>query len=301
MQRIIDFVVKYRDYITLTALAVISLSLISLGDTNKIGGFRTIIIGTVGWIQNLFSWIPNPVALESENRALRELNLELSSEVIRMRQALLENHNLRELLELKKRQAQDYIFADVVGKSSIEMRNYIIIDKGRKQGIETGMSARTDAGLVGVVIGVDNNFSLIESIMNPNVKVSAKIQRNGYNGVVVWEGGEEFLMKNMPKSFDVKSNDLVVTTSFSSKYPADVPIGTVTDVRQEAGELFLKVKVKPFVNFSTLEQLAILKFIPNKEIHQLVQEVEETIKKRKAPPTKNEKLKIFDTKQKKSP
>lgn len=59
-------------------------------------------MGGIGWMQTAFSWIPNPLALKNENAALRELNLQLSDERAKIRQAIVENDKLRKMLEFKK-------------------------------------------------------------------------------------------------------------------------------------------------------------------------------------------------------
>ncbi len=299
MQRIIGFVEKYKEYFTFLALVVISLSLISMGNVTRIGGFRTVVIGGMGWFQNIFSFIPNPVALKSENQALRELNLQLSSEVTRMRQSVLENKNLRQMLELRKNLDKSFVISEVVGRSTIEMRNYLTLDKGRNQGIEEGMPVRNDAGLVGVIIASSGNYSLVEMLKNRDVKVAAKVQRSGYPGLIVWEGGEEFTMKDMPKSYDVKVGDLIISSDFSNKYPQGIPIGQVVKANEEKGELFFKVLVKPLVNFSTLEQVFVLKYLPNPEHNQLIKELDEKLRLRKAPAQREDKINLPEEKKSK--
>jgi len=278
MQKIINFIVQFKEYISLLALIVLSLSLISLGDTSKIGGFRTVVIGTVGWMQELFSFVPNPRALEIENQAIRELNLRLSTEVTRMRQAILENEKLRKMIELKDRSDKQLIAAEVVGKSSVELRNYATLDKGRNTGIDYGMSVRTDAGLVGVIVGMTDNYSLVELISNRNVKISAKFQRTGINGIVVWEGGEYLQVKNIPESFDIKKGDEIVTSNFSNKYPNDIPIGKVSKIEMDPGSLFKKVYVKSNVMFSSLEQVFVVKEQPDPYRSALLKDMEDRLR-----------------------
>lgn len=284
MQRIINFVVRYKEYITFVALVILSFSLITMGDVSKIGGFRTIVVGSIGWVQNIFSWIPNPTAMQSENIALRNLNLELSTEVVRMRHALLENKNLKELLELKKNTEFETIAAQVVGKSTIQMRSYLTINKGINAGIEKGMTVRNDAGLIGVVIGLTKNYSLIELITNRDLKIAGRVQRNGIDGIVTWEGGLNFAFKNIPKSFDLKSGDTILTSNNSNKYPAFIPIGVVSEVSDSPNELFQKIVINPFVNFSYIEQVFVLKYIPDPERNELMKEIDELLKARAAAP-----------------
>ncbi len=277
IQNLINFVTKFKVYISFTALVIISLSLISIGDVSRIGGFRTIIIGSMAWMQSALSWIPNPNALQNENRALRELNLQLSTEVIRMRTALIENNILRQMIDFRDNTNDSLISVEIVGKSSIELRNYSVINEGENKGIKTGMAVRTDAGLVGTIVGTSANYSLVEMINNRNVKISAKILRTNINGILIWNGGEFFSMNNIPTSFDVKEGDVVLTSEYSDKYPNNVPIGIVYKVKDEKNSLFFNVKIKPYVNLSTISQVFVVKNIPDLERHLLIKSYEDKL------------------------
>jgi rod shape-determining protein MreC len=300
MQSFIEFIIRFKSYISFAALVVISLSLISMGNVNKIGGFRTLVIATFGWVQEGFSWIPNPAAIQNENNALRELNLQLSNEVTRMRDAVVENKALRSLLELKKKSDNELIAVSVVGITKVQLRNYLIIDKGKSQGIESGMAMRTDAGIVGTIIGVSDNYSIVETIMNSDVKISSKCLRSDYKGIIVWEGGQYLLMKDVLQSYDVKKGDIIVTSDFSNKYPVNVPIGKVVETGEEEGHLFLKVVVKPFVNFETLEEAFVIKSLPDFERIQLIRELDEKLKLRRMEAGRKDKLIFRNEKAKKS-
>lgn len=274
MSRIGAIISRFKEVIVFTGLVLVSLIFISNGNLSQMGGFRTIVIGGIGWFERAFSWIPNPGALQSENRALRQLNLQLSTEVTRMRKAMIENERLREMIEFKKKSPNSLISSEVVGKTSIEMRNYITIDRGGADGIKKGMPVRTDAGLVGVVLGYSQNYSIIEVIRNRNVKISAVVQRTGYNGIVVWEEGEYFYLNNIPSSFDVQKGDVVLTSNYSNKYPVDIPIGEIVDVRNDPSTLFHKIYIKPFVNFNTISEVFVIQQVPDPERTRLIKQIE---------------------------
>lgn len=274
IQRFFEIITQSKEFITFVILAVISLTLISNGNISQIGGFRTIIIASTGWFQDAFSWIPNPGALKSENRALRDLNLQLSSEVTRMRKALIENENLREMLGLKDTTDLPLILTEITGKSSLQLRNYITLNKGNIAGIQRGMSVRTDAGLVGSIIGVSDNYSIVELLTNRNVRVSIKILRTQLDGILYWDGGEVFKIKNIPNTFDVQVGDFVMTSNYSNKYPPDIPIGQIVEVGDAQGTLFYSIIVKPNASFETMEQVFVIKQIPDSERIFLLQELE---------------------------
>ncbi|MFC2130150.1 rod shape-determining protein MreC [Bacteroidota bacterium] len=281
MQRILKFIKNYKEYFTFAFLVIVSLSIISVGDVTKLGGFRTVVIGSLGWLQDVFSWIPDTGALKSENKALRHLNLQLSNEVITMRTAIIENTKLRELIDLKKDIKYETETAEIIGKSNIELRNYYTLNKGENDGIREGMAVRSDAGLVGIIAGITKKYSLVELVINKNVKIAAMLQRSRYDGILAWDGGNYFSLKNIPKSYDIKVGDTVVTSNFSNKYPCDIPIGHVVSTSDLPGDIYARINVRPFVNFTTLEQAFVLKYIPDIERRMLIQDIDNKLKIRK--------------------
>ena len=278
MLQLFNLIVKFKDYAALTLLAIISLLLISMGDVSKIGGYRAFVVGTIGWLEEAFAWVPNPDALKTENRAVRELNLYLSSELMKSRQALSENKKLREMLDFKQGIDYPVISAEVVGKSTIELREYVTINKGKNEGIRRGMAVRTDAGLAGIVEVVENEYSLIETLNNQQVKISAKIERTGINGILAWGGTKYFNLQNIPKSYDIKVGDELLTSNYSRKYPPGIPIGKVIKVEDDKSTLFHKIYIAPNVSFPTMEQLFVIQYVNDPERLNLIKKMEERLK-----------------------
>lgn len=282
MKKILDFFARYKVYFAFLVLTAVSLALIAGGDANKIGGFRAAVIGSIGALQNAFSKAPNPIATKSENRALRRLNIELSEEVTRMRKAGVENKRLRAMLDLIANSERNYIVAQVVGMSSIEMRNYATLNKGSADGVKTGMAVRTDAGLVGSVYGASSNFAMVELIDNRGSRIACRAVKSGVEGILAWRGGTVFELKNIPKSFDVEAGETVLTSNYSGKFPEDVPVGRIIEVKNDPGETFLTVSVEPFSELHRLEEVFVIDELVDPERLKLVEEIEEKIERRKS-------------------
>ncbi|MFN3305898.1 MAG: rod shape-determining protein MreC [Candidatus Kapaibacteriota bacterium] len=299
MQRIFDLILKYKEHILFLGLIFISLSLLLLGDINRIGGFRTLVVASLGWFQKNVLLIPNVSALKSENSALRELNFFLSQRVMNARIFEIENQALRNLLGLKQRVDAPFEIAQVIGAVAIDMRNYIIIDKGVKSGIDKYMTVRNDAGLVGSVVISSDNYSLVEIILNAKVKVPAMNLRNGVFGTINWDGANRLLFRDVPKFVDVKVGDTIVTSKHSLKYMPYVPIGTVVSVESEEGELFAVIGIKPFVNFPLLEEVFVIKKVIDPEIVTLIRKYEQFLMNTNLPPDKSQKLKPRELMEKK--
>jgi len=280
MDKLISFFYKFKDYLTFLILNILCLFLIYNSDSIYLGGFRSLIVNYLGWTQESFSFINNPIILKSENRALRDLNLFLSNEITNARVVQLENEKLRELLNFREKETKDYISAEVVGKSNVSLRSFFILDKGIEDSVKFGMSCRTDAGLVGVINFVSSNYSILEIIRNKHISIAIKIQRNAINGILVWSGVDNvFEIKNIPVSYDVKVNDIIITSDFSNKYPNEIPVGKIIKVENINGSLFYTIKVKPFVDFYNLEQLFIDKKLPNVEKNNIILDLIDRINK----------------------
>ena len=265
MRRLLEFLFRFKEYAALCGFTFISLIMMNFGNTTELGGYRSIVVGGIGWMQSAFSWIPNPIALKNENAALRELNLQLSDERAKIRQSIIENAKLRKMLEFKKASNIPLISADIVGKTTTEARNYATINRGEDDGIEVGMPVVTDAGLVGLIVGTSDDYSVVRLLINRESRIAGKIQRSRIDGILIWDGEDALTMKNIPKSYDVQVGDEVLTSSYSNRYPSNIKIGTVMETRDDGTSLFRRILVKPSVNFITLEQVFVLKLLPNPE------------------------------------
>ncbi|MBL7999482.1 MAG: rod shape-determining protein MreC [Candidatus Kapabacteria bacterium] len=280
MQRLFEFIVRFKEYITLVLLIIMSFSFMTFGNVAKLGGFRALVIGTIGTVQSAFSWIPNPIALQSENSAMRDLNVQLSNEVVKMRRSVIENDKLRSMLDYKKSEYLPLLTAEVIGKTSTEARNYFTLNKGEADGVQDGMNVITDAGLVGIVISTSKHFCLVQIIINRDSRISSRIERTRSEGVLTWDGTEYLQMRNIPKSYDVQAGDNILSSELSNKYVKDIPIGTIIEVTSDGNSLFRKLKVKPHVNFSSLEHVFIILQTPNPERMKLEQELMKRIEKK---------------------
>jgi len=267
----------FKDYFIFVVLIVISLALISIDSKPNISGFRAAIIGTVGYVQNLFDWVPNVGALQNENKSLINLNVQLSSELALTRRALQENDGLRAMLDLQQNFEYNLIPVDVVNKSSIQMRNFATVNKGEKDGVRVGMAVSSEAGLVGSIIGTTNNFSMVELLNNRNVRISAILLESQAEGIIKWEGDEYLYFNNVPNSIEVKVGEIATTSLHSNKYPHNLTIGKVEKVIDEPGSHFSRIYIKPATSFFQFSQLFVVDFIQNKEELELLKQVEERI------------------------
>jgi len=151
-----------------------------------------------------------------------------------------------------------YYPAKVVGNTFTLQRNYITIERGALQGIKKDMAAISpDGSIVGVVVEVNDNYSKIMSLLHRNSKVSAMLKRDKIAGSIEWDGEDPNILtlKNISKSAAPKLGDTVLTSPYSSNFPAQILVGRVTKVIQDPSSNFLTLSVQSATNFFKLEYI----------------------------------------------
>jgi rod shape-determining protein MreC len=258
MRRLVDILLAFREYLLLTLFVVVSIALLAVNDTTQIHRIRGITIASLGFLQDAFGFIPDYFELRQENRSLRELNVTLSDEASRLREASLENIRLRRMLGLKERTPYRYVAANVVGKNLQLLRNTITIDVGSEDGVAVNMPIVSDAGLVGRVIGVSSGYAIGQVMLNKEFRASAKVQRGRVDGIVAWEGSGHLRLRNVAKTLDVQPGDVVITSEYSSVFPAGIRIGVVAAIEHDPSSLFQNIDITPAVDFPRLEGVFVI-------------------------------------------
>lgn len=263
MYRIVELIVRYKEYAATIVLTIVALLFISSGNDQRIRSFRTISVGIIASVESAFDWIPNPWKLEAENRALRQLNRDLSLEAMQLRDAGVKVEDLRKMLEFKESSPLKLITAEVVGKPTLQLRNYVTLNVGEKDGVKEGMPVITPAGLVGRVIGFDNEYCIVLLIINADSRIAARTLSGRQNGILTWNKEEELLLQNIPSVMNVEIGDTVITSGLSSLYPEDIVVGLVKEVTEEQGTLYHRIVVEPSTDFATLEEAFVVRYVPN--------------------------------------
>lgn len=170
-----------------------------------------------------------------------------------------------------------FIPANVIAKSTNRLHNYYTIDKGSKQGIEVEMGVVTGTGAVGLVKNVSNNYATVMTVLHKKMRLSAKIKRNSYLGSIAWDGINVFnaQLLDVPINVSVLGGDSIVTSGYSSFFPAEIPIGVVESVALPSGSNFQEIQVKLLPKFGEIEHIFAIKNNDAAEIKALQESFED--------------------------
>lgn len=169
-----------------------------------------------------------------------------------------------------------YRQAKVVRNSVTLPNNYIILHRGREQGINKDMGViAPNNGVVGTVLEVSNNFAVIMSLLHSQSNVSARLAKGGETGTLIWDGTDRniLLLKDISKSAKINQGDTVITSGFSEKFPEGLLLGFVKDIINDKSSSTYTVRVRSAVNFETLQFAYIIENLQSDEVNQLMKKV----------------------------
>ena len=225
-----------------------------------------------GPIQKFANFFYKQLHLSSENTYLMEQNCVLLKEKESMYIFSEDTiHTVFSGEKKNKRRMYDITTAHVVFNTINKINNYIIIDKGRKEGIVPDMAVLSPNGVVGVVSDVSENFSTVISLLNPNSRVSAKILPVNQIGTVVWVDPDPTIAQviDIPQHLMVTVGDTVVTSGYSDVFPKDVLIGTVIEKYDNPTNTFLTIKIRLVTDFRNLYNVYLISNLYKAELDSL--------------------------------
>lgn len=259
---------SFKEYIILIILLIISLTLLSQNNNAGIQKVRSLAFGTFASVTSMFTDVFNVSNLKKDNQELRRTNAELMLQMSKLREYGIVNNDLKNLLNFKDSTDFSLVSATVVSKSLTKSQGTITLNAGKNQSVKVGMPVITDKGLVGIVFSTSDNYSIARTLTNVDLKLTIKSERTRENAIMKWNG-DWLVMINVPKTFDIKKGDRIVTSEISSIVPFPLPVGVVADIGDIEKGIFNEVRVQPFVDFQRVENVFILGIVKSKEIDNL--------------------------------
>ena len=213
--------------------------------------------------EQMYNYMFSYESLLAENQKLKDQLAQIQDQARQSDSIARENDRLRELVGLKEVNT-DYQVVDgyIISWSSNDWSNTFTINRGEDLGIKEGMCAITANGeLVGLVSEVGPNYSVIKSVLDSSLEISATIAASGYNGMV--QGGYAtglaglLRMNYLPTSATIRNNDQVVTTG-STVYPRNLILGYVVDAGFDDTGVAKFALLQPAADVGSLEQVFIV-------------------------------------------
>lgn len=218
---------------------------------------------------SFFCYISSYVTDVQEYFALKTENDKLVEENTKLKNQLEQLNTFGGVPEQDSLKTEgDYVFyqAKTVNSSFNKTKNYLTLDKGSSDGIRNEMAVCSKDGVIGVVKNTSNHFAFVIPLINVNLRISAKIKKNGYYGSLQWDGNDYrySFLNDIPFHVNVEQGDTIVTSGYSSIFPEGELIGFIETVDKETAN-FLSIKVKLATDFKKQSDVYIIEYRKKEE------------------------------------
>lgn len=261
MGRIFLFIYQYRAFFTFLVLELFCSWLIVLNNQYHGASFfnsaNRFVAGINGFSHNTKAYF----SLRETNNVLAQENTLLRKKLEQLNQARI-LHDTLGLADSSVIKRFDFISAKVVNNSTERQTNFITINRGSDYGIEAGMAVISGQGVVGKVKIASRHFSVVTSLLNIDIMVSATMKRTGYFGTVEWDGGgdpDHVKLRYIPLHVKPLVGDTIITSGYSGVFPEGIMIGTIAAINPGKETSFHDLDVKLSQDFRKLSFVTVIK------------------------------------------
>lgn len=275
MRNLLNFLIKYRAWFVFIFYVLVSCVLIVSGSAYRLSVYMTSANAVTASLNEATSSVTGYFNLSSVNASLEQRTAQLETEVLNLReqlnyyQAIVRDSMGRD--EAMPQARFSYILAPVISSTCYRPRNYITISKGNEDGIHRGMGVVDHNGVVGVVNATTGHTARIVSLLNEAQPISVKLKGSPYVGTLWWKGNDRKVayMEEVPRHAKYHTGDTVVTSGYSTTFPAGIPVGTVMGVVRGDDDNYFTLKVRLASDFSNLTSVRVIKDVRRAEIDSL--------------------------------
>tara|TARA_B100000809_G_scaffold141142_1_gene138697 strand:+ start:7094 stop:7864 length:771 start_codon:yes stop_codon:yes gene_type:complete len=208
-------------------------------------------------------------SLKPKNKLLAEENTQLKN--------LLENnisinfHKDSTLIDsIKYQQKFTFATAKIINNNYSKEFNFLTINKGKKEGIKREMAVINSKGVIGITDNTSDGYARIQSILNKNSKINARLKHSNYFGTLGWNGKNYNVVQlsDLPRQAPLNIGDTIETGGKSTIFPEGILIGTISKINK-GNSADNKVDVTLFNDMSDLGYVYVVKNFHKEEIKSL--------------------------------
>ena len=269
MQQIIYFFQKFKYFLFFLFLECIALTL----TFNNLNFHKSKFVNSANSVTGIFyTTLSNSkeyLSLKSKNQSLQEENTQLKNDLERNK--LFFSTDISVIDTVKYHQKYTYTEAKIINNNYSKPHNFLTINRGVNEGIVKEMAVINRKGIIGITENVSNNYTRVQSILNKNSNINARLKGNtAYFGTLKWNSIDynTVQLHDIPRQAPLKIGDTIETGGKSTIFPEGIPIGTVSKINKR-NTANSKINVTLFNDMSNLENVYVVKNLHKQEIQLL--------------------------------
>lgn len=274
MQQLIYFFQKFKYFLFFLLLAFISLGLTFNNLNFHKSKFVNSANSLTGGIYSTTSNINEYWGLKFQNKLLAEENTLLKNQLEKKHTtSFISDSSVIDTINYM--QKFTYTSAKIINNNYSKDFNFLTIDKGEEQGIKQEMAVVNSKGIIGITDNSSRSYARVQSILNRNSKINARLKNSNYFGSLGWDGVNYNIVQlsDLPRQAPLEIGDTIETGGKSTIFPEGILIGTISKINK-GNTADNKVDVTLFNDMSNLGYVSVIKNLHKVEINTLESEDE---------------------------
>jgi rod shape-determining protein MreC len=256
MNQIFRLLHRYRVFLVFCMLELISFWLIVRYNSYQSASMFMAANDFFAYVYSVTNELNRFTSLADENEALQKELARLKSYENNMRVTDPMSHAILN---------HEFIPAKVIDNSILRPNNYLIINKGAKDGIKPGMGIVSTTGVVGRIKSCSQDFSIAYSVLHTNMGISSRIKGTNKNWGLCTTKWTDFTdptvasLRDLPQHIVPKIGDTIVTSGFSGVFPGNYMIGRVNEISQNPKDGSRVISIRLSSDLSEVSYVYVIK------------------------------------------
>lgn len=269
MQQFIYFFRKFKYFLFFLFLQFIALAITFNNLNFHKNKFVNSANSITGGLYSKASNISEYWNLKSENKLLAEENTRLKN---LLKKNITPNLSKDSTVidSIKYQQKFTFTTAKIIHNNYANEFNFLTINKGINSGIKREMAVINSKGIIGITDNSSSGYARVQSILNRNSKINARLKNSSYFGTLGWDGKAYNIVQlsDLPRQAPLKIGDTIETGGKSTIFPEGIFIGTISKINK-GNSADNKVDVGLFNDMSNLGFVYVIKNYHKEEIKSL--------------------------------
>ena len=256
MQQILFFLIRNKNFLLFLFLFFISFALTIQSHSFHKNKFINSANFFSGGVYSIKTNITNYFNLKEENNLLLEENARLRMQ-LDSNTKLSTIHNTDSTLAYSKFQFET---ARVINNTYSKSKNILTIDKGSEMNIALDMGVISSKGLIGIVKNTSANYATVQSILNINSQINAKLKNSNHFGTLTWNTEDPNIVQliDIPRLAPIIVGDTIITGGKSTIFPEGVLVGTILSSNLNEDKNSYTLNIKVFNDMTSLKHVYII-------------------------------------------
>ena len=199
----------------------------------------------------------------AENEALRQQVAEYQAKLVDYDEIKHKMTSYEEMLGVKASNP-DYVLApaNIIGSDAADQFSSLMIDKGSNDDVAVNDPVICGGYLVGIVKKVNPTDSVVLSLLNPQINVSAIESKTRETAYVTTDSEQSkngtCMLAGLERTTLIAPGGIVITSGIGGIYPKGLIIGTVTQVLESEYDLTSYAILEPGVDPRSIEDVFVI-------------------------------------------